>query len=129
MEEAACDSMKSFAVTKGGWVHIDDLVRMEVLWTAQARGITNDASHRDEQQRKRIYNERIQLLINVNLLGARQRNGKLRLQFLGVRLKGPPAGPYNLGVPGSNMMVSRQGQITELQHDRHTRHEQKWLGP
>ena len=49
---------------KGGWVHIDDLVRMEALWTA---GITNDASHRDEEQRKRIYNERIQLLINGNL--------------------------------------------------------------
>ena len=52
---------------EGGWVHIDDLVRMEVLWTAQSRGITNDASHRDEEQRKRTYNERIQLLINGNL--------------------------------------------------------------
>ena len=62
--------------------------------------------------------ERIQLLINGNLLGARQRNGKLRLQFLGVRLKEPPAGPYNLG-----------DQITELLHDRRTRHEQQWLGP
>ena len=80
---------------EGGWVHIDDLVRMEVLWSAQSRGITTTASHTDEEQRRRIYNERIQLLINGNLLGARQRSGKVRLQFLGVRLKDPSAGPYN----------------------------------
>ena len=110
-------------------MHIDDLVRMEVLWSAQSRGITTTASHTDEEQRRRIYNERIQLLINGNLLGARQRNGKVRLQFLGVRLKDPPAGPYNLGVPVSNMMVSRQDQIEELQNNRYTRGEQQWLGP
>ena len=108
-------------------MHIDDLVRMEVLWSAQSRGITTTASHTDEEQQRRIYNERTQLLINGNLLGARQRNGKVRLQFLGGRLKDPPAGPYNLGVPGSNMMVSRQ--IEELQNNRCTRGEQQWLGP
>ena len=83
-------------------MHIEDLVKMEVLWTAQSRQITTTASHTDEGQRKRIYNERVQLLINGNLLGARQRNGKQRLQFLGVRLKDPPAGPYNLGVPSQH---------------------------
>eukprot|EP00439_Symbiodinium_sp_Y106_P074980 s2566_g14.t1 len=114
---------------EGGWVHIEDLVRMEVLWTAQSRQITTTASHTDEDQRKRIYNERVQLLINGNLLGARQRNGKQRFQFLGVRLKDPPAGPYNLGVPGSNMMVSKEDQIAELMHNRYTRNEQQWLGP
>ena len=128
MEEAACDSMKSFAVTKGvgciltiwsGWKCFGQLSLVE----------SQTVRHTDEEQRKRIYNERIQLLINGNLLGARQRSGKLRLQFLGVRLKEPPAGPYNFGVPGSNMMVSRQDQITELQNNRHTRHEQQWLGP
>ena len=114
---------------EGGWVHIEDLVKMEVLWTAQSRQITTTASHTDEGQRKRIYNERVQLLINGNLLGARQRNGKQRFQFLGVRLKDPPAGPYNLGVPGSNMMVSKEDQIAELMHNRYTRNEQQWLGP
>ena len=115
---------------EGGWVHIEDLVKMmEVLWTAQSRQITTTASHTDEDQKKRTYNERVQLFISGNLLGARQRNGKQHLQFLGVRLKDPPAGPYNLGVPGSNMMVSRQDQITELMINRYTRHEQQWLGP
>ena len=111
---------------EGGWVSIDDLVRMEVLWTARSRDITESASDRD--QRIRVYNERLQLLINGNLISARKPNGKIRLQFLGVRLKEPPAGPYNLGAAASNMMVSRQDQITELQRDPSTRHEQRWLG-
>ena len=49
-------------------MHTEDLVRMEVLWTAQSRQITTTASHTDEDQQKRIYNERVQLLINGNLL-------------------------------------------------------------
>eukprot|EP00439_Symbiodinium_sp_Y106_P038586 s3763_g4.t1 len=53
---------------EGGWVHIEDLFRMEVLWSAQSRQITTTASRTDEDQRKRIYNERVQLLINGNLL-------------------------------------------------------------
>eukprot|EP00439_Symbiodinium_sp_Y106_P076203 s920_g15.t1 len=53
---------------KGGWVHIEDLVKMEVLWTAQSRQITTTASHTAEDQKKRTYNERVQLLINGNLL-------------------------------------------------------------
>ena len=113
---------------EGGWVSIDDLVRMEVLWTARSRDITESANVRDRDQRMRLYNERLQLIINGNLLNARKQGGKIRLQFLGVRLKEPPAGPYNLGAAGSNMMVSRQDQSTELQRDHNTRHEQQWLG-
>ena len=113
---------------EGGWVSIDDLVRMEVLWTARSRDITESANVRDRDQRMRVYNERLQLIINGNLLNARKQGGKIRLQFLGVRLKEPPAGPYNLGAAGSNMMASRQDQITELQRDPNTRHEQQWLG-
>ena len=106
---------------EGGWVHIDDLVRMEVLWSSQSRGITTTASHTDEEQRRRIYNEKIQLLINGNLLGARQRNGKVRLQFLGVRLKDPPAGPYDLGVPGSNVMVETRSDRRIAEQPLHQR--------
>eukprot|EP00439_Symbiodinium_sp_Y106_P022887 s4429_g2.t2 len=113
---------------EGGWVSIDDLVRMEVLWTARSRDITESANVRDRDQRMRLYNERLQLIINGKLLNARKQGGKIRLQFLGVRLKEPPAGPYNLGAAGSNMMVSRQDQSTELQRDHNTRHEQQWLG-
>ena len=69
---------------EGGWVHIDDLVRMEVLWTSHTRRITDDASHRDEDQRRRIYNERIQLLINGNLINAKKR----RLGFRGLGVRG-----------------------------------------
>ena len=113
---------------EGGWVSIDDLVRMEVLWTARSRDITESANVRDRDQRMRVYNERLQLIINGNLLNGRKQGGKIRLQFLGVRLKEPSAGPYSLGAAGSNMMVSRQDQITELQRDHNTRHEQQWLG-
>ena len=113
---------------EGGWVSIDDLVRMEVLWTAGSSDITESANVRDRDQRMRLYNERLQLIINGNLLNARKQGGKIRLQFLGVLLKEPPAGPSNLGAAGSNMMVSRQDQITELQRDQSTWHEQQWLG-
>ena len=56
---------------EGGWVSIDDLVRMEVFWTARSRDIVESASDRD--QRIRVYNERLQLLINGNLISARKR--------------------------------------------------------
>ena len=65
------------------------------------------AGYRDRDQRLRIYNERLQLIINGNILSAKKPDGKVRLQFLGIRVKEPPAGPYTLGAAGSNMMVSR----------------------
>eukprot|EP00439_Symbiodinium_sp_Y106_P053071 s1782_g7.t1 len=34
---------------------------------------------------------------------------------------------YNLGVPGSNMRVSRQSQMEELNHGTYTRREQRWF--
>ena len=33
------------------------------------------------------------------VLSARKPNGKVRLQFLGIRVKEPPAGPYRKNVP------------------------------
>ena len=58
---------------EGGWVSIDDLVRMEVLWTARSRDITESANVRDRDQRMRLYNERLQLIINGKLLNARNK--------------------------------------------------------
>ena len=114
---------------EGGWVKIDDLVRMDVLWSSSSRRITQaSAGYRDRDQRLRIYNERLQLIINGNILSAKKPDGKVRLQFLGIRVKEPPAGPYTLGAAGSNMMVSRFDQVTEVQRDPDLRCNQAWLG-
>ena len=42
--------------------------KQNACWFYSNRQITTTASHTDEDQRKRIYNERVQLLINGNLL-------------------------------------------------------------
>ena len=114
---------------EGGWVKIDELVRMDVLWSSNSRRITQAAAgYRDRNQRLKVYNERLQLIINGNILSAKKPDGKVRLQFLGIRVKEPPAGPYTLGAAGSNMMVSRANQITEIQRDPDLRCNQPWLG-
>ena len=81
---------------EGGWVRVDDLVRMEMLWTHRIRELTDAASIRDEDQRHRIYHERVQLLIDGNYLNAKQHKGaKIRLQFLGTlaSTSNPPPTP------------------------------------
>ena len=107
----------------GGWVKIDDLIKMEVLWTHHSRKISVNGDVRDAEQQRRIYNQRLQLLFNGNLLAARQRN----VQFLGVRVKDPPEGPQRIGWVNSDMMVPRRDQITELQSNQYTQREQQYL--
>ena len=68
------------------------------------------------------------MLINGNLLSARKPGGKVRLQFLGIRVKEPPAGPYTLGSAGSNMMISRFDQLAEVQRDPNLRRDQAYIG-
>ena len=111
----------------GGWVKIDDLIKMEVLWTHHSRKISVNGDIRGADQQRRIYNQRLQLLFNGNLLAARQLNGKVRLQFLGVRVKDPPEGPQRVGWAGSDMMLPRRDQIAELQGNRNTQREQQYL--
>ena len=82
---------------------------------------------KDAEQQRGIYNQRLQLLLNGNLLAARQRNGKVRLQFLGVRVKDPPEGPQRIGWVNSDMMVPRRDQITEQQSNRYAQREQQYL--
>ena len=114
---------------EGGWVKIDDLVRMDVLRASNTRRITQSAaSYRDRDQRLKIYKERLQLIINGNILSAKKPDGKVRLQLLGIRVKEPPVGPYTLGAAGSNMMVSRADRIAEIQRDPHLRRNQQYLG-
>ncbi|CAE7562288.1 unnamed protein product, partial [Symbiodinium microadriaticum] len=111
---------------EGGWVLIEDLVRHEPLWTHESRRITEGVSRTDDQQKKRVYNERLQLLFQGNMIAATKRNkAKIRLQFLGVRVKDP--GTEVLGSAGSNMLVSVQDQITEIQNNDHCRHGQRYL--
>ena len=52
----------------------------------------------------------------------------MRLQFLGIRVKEPPAGPYTLGSAGSNMMISRFDQLAEVQRDPNLRRDQAYIG-
>ena len=97
---------------EGGWVLVDDLIKMEVLWTHHTRRLTEDGSVRDLDQQKRIYNQKLQLLLNGKYLIAKQpRGAKIRLQFLGIKVKDPPAGPHQLGPFNSNMLVSKVTQI------------------
>ena len=96
-------------------MRVDDLVRNEILWTHRIRELTAPASVGDEDQRSRIYTERVQLRIDGNYLSAKQHKGaKIRLQFLGVRVKDPPAGPSNLasvkGRPDRRVATSSEHQ-------------------
>ena len=64
---------------EGGCVLIDDLVRMDVLWSSSSRRITqSSANYRDRDQWLRIYNERLQLIVSGNLLSAKKPGGKVR---------------------------------------------------
>ena len=65
------------------------------MWSHRTRELTDSASVRDADQRTRIYNETVQLFIDGNYLNAKHKRSKIRLQFLGVRVKDPPAGPSN----------------------------------
>ena len=101
----------------------------DILWSSPSRRITQSAANlRDRDQRLRVYNERVQLIINGNVLSARKPNGKVRLQFLGIRVKEPPAGPYTLGSAGSDMMISRFDQLAEVQRDPNLRRNQAYIG-
>ena len=113
---------------EGGWVKIDDLVRMDVLWSSSSRRITQASAGYVISACAFTMND-CQLIINGNILSAKKPDGKVRLQFLGIRVKEPPAGPYTLGAAGSNMMVSRFDQVTEVQRDPNLRCNQAWLGP
>eukprot|EP00439_Symbiodinium_sp_Y106_P080074 s2620_g18.t2 len=97
----------------GGRVKIDDLIKMEVLWTHHSRKISVNGDIRGADQQRRIYNQRLQLLFNGNLLAARQLNGKVRLQFLGVRVKDPPEGPQRVGWAGLVLRAGRSCEILE----------------
>ena len=64
---------------EGGWILIDDLVRMDILWSSSSRRITqSSANYRDRDQWLRIYNERLQLIVSGNLLSAKKPGGKVR---------------------------------------------------
>ena len=110
---------------EGVWVLIDDLVRKTSCGLLPA-GASPNLQRISEIATKEmhIYNERLQLIINGNVLSSRKPNGKVRLQFLGIRVKEPPAGPYTLGSAGSDMMVSTFEQITEINHDPNLRRHQ-----
>ena len=99
------------------------------MWSSPSRRITKSAANlRDRDQRKHVYNERLQLVINGNVLCSRKLSGKIRFQFPGIRVKEPPAGPSPHGSAGSDMMVSRFDQITEINQDPNLRRHQSYLG-
>ena len=111
---------------EGGWVLIDELVRVEELWTHESRRITEGINNRDPDHRQRVYNERLQLLFQGNMLAATKRHkAKIRLQFLGVRVKEPSGGP--LGPANSDRLVSVQDQIAEIQGDERCRRNLQYL--
>ena len=112
---------------EGGWVHVSDLIWNDTLWCHHSRRLTGPAQVRDHDEQRKIINERMQWLFDANTVNASQRNGKIRFQFLGIRLKDPPVPLADPGYPGSSGMVALQTQVQEIQSDPETQRNQRFI--
>ena len=114
---------------EGGWVHIEDLLGNDAIWCHWSRNLSPPAHGRDAEQRKRIYNDRMQMLFDANTVNAdKNHGGKIRMQFLGLRLKEPPVPLADPGYPGADAVVSLPVQVQEMQGNNQTARNQQWIG-
>ncbi|CAE7948322.1 unnamed protein product [Symbiodinium sp. KB8] len=114
---------------EGGWVHVEDLVMNDALWCHWSRRLSGPAQVRDAEERKEVLNYRLQMLFNANAVNAEQRyGGKIRMQFLEVRIKDPPVPLADPGYPSMEGMVSKQIQIQEIQNNPSTSRNQRFMG-
>ena len=98
------------------------LLAYDLLWCHHHRKVAYSLP-RDPDARQREMQQRLQLLIDGNYINYRGGDGKLRLQFLGVRLRPPEAVPpdFNAMEPVfSNRMVHVETMREELRRDRRT---------
>ena len=118
-----CESpIATIKCDEGGWVSLEWLLAYDLLWCHHHRKVAF-ALPRDPDARQREMQRRLQLLIDGNYINYRGGDGKLRLQFLGVRLRPPDAVPpdFNAMAPVfSNGMVHVETMREELRRDRRT---------
>ena len=106
----------------GGWVKLEWLLSCELLWTHSERNIGYPLSRTDNTARRRELPRRLQLLIDGNYLNYKGGDGKLRLQFLGVRLAPSPNPDAVIAgePPFSHRMVDMETQFQELRRNQET---------
>ena len=73
---------------EGGWVKLDRSLSNELLWTHHEREIGYPLSRTSRTEYNREMQRRLQLLIDGNYINYKS-DGKIRLQFLGIRLAPP----------------------------------------
>ena len=78
---------------EGGWVKIDEILKVDVLWPHESPRTDGALDHSDHRRRTRQLSHRLQLFFDGNHLNATKPNkSKIRLQFLGIRVMDPPNG-------------------------------------
>ena len=108
---------------EGGWVKLDRSLSNELLCTHHEREIGYPLSRTSRTEYNREMQRRLQLLIDGNYINYKS-DGKIRLQFLGIRLAPPPdLDDVAEGVPPfSQRMVGSETQFQELQREQDTQH-------
>ena len=103
---------------------LDWLLSCERLWTHSEREIGYPLSRKCRTHRIRELQRRLQLFIDGNYINYKSGDGKIRLQFLGVRLA-PSPNPDSVAAgepPLSQRMVGVETQFQELQREQETQH-------
>ena len=116
-------SLQSIPCDEGGWVRLDKLLSNELLWTHRSRRVGYPLSIRSTTEHNREMQRRLQLLFDGNCINYKG-DGKIRLQFLGIKVAVPPnldnveqgAQPFDHG------MVTPDIQYRELQQSGNTGH-------
>ena len=109
---------------EGGWVNLEGLLSCDLLWCHHERKVGYALPTRDQDARRREMQNRLQLLMDGSFINYCDRDSKLRLQFLGIRLT---PGPNPTGIragerPFSSNLVDMETMYQELQRNRETQH-------
>ena len=69
----------------------EDILSNDILGSHGKRRLDFPLNHTDVEERRKQFNERLQMLFDGNHINARAyHNAKIRLQFHGIRIAGPP---------------------------------------
>ncbi|CAE7705382.1 unnamed protein product [Symbiodinium sp. KB8] len=124
LDKRGRDQIQTIKCDEGGWVSIEWLLSYDLLWCHFSRQMAYSLPS-SYQNRREEMQRRLQLLINGNYFNFCGGDGKLRLQFLGVRLIPPESVPddFNAMAPAfSNSLVHVETMRTEIRRDQRTRH-------
>ena len=118
------DPITTIKCDEGGWVSLEWLLSYDLLWCHHHRHVAYSLP-RDYQNREAEMQRRLQLLIDGNYFNLCGGDGKLRLQFLGVRLHPPESVPpdFNAMAPVfSDSLVHVETMREEIKRDQRTKH-------